>query len=68
MEGCAVIKTFLALFARTPEQLAQHQCDDAHTKALQHAAEAEYHQAMADMYAKRMSRLMLPAFDQETPQ
>ena len=63
-----MIKTFLALFARTPEQLAQHQCDDAHTKALQHTAEAEYHQAMADMYAKRLSRLMLPAFYREESQ
>lgn len=59
---------FFSLFAQTPEQLAQQQYDEAHTKALSHAAEAEYHQAMADMYAKRLARLMLPAAAEEPKQ
>jgi len=62
-----VIKKFMSMFHQTPEQLAQQQLDDAHTKALIHAAEAEYHQAQAEMYSKRMSRLMVPT-NPEVPQ
>ncbi len=59
---------FFSLFAQTPEQLAQQQYDEAHSRALQHAAEAEYHQAMADMYAKRLARLMMPTTTEEPKQ
>lgn len=63
-----MIKNFLSMFRQTPEQLAQQQLDHAHTKALIHTAQAEYHQAQAEMFTKRMSRLMMPTTTPEAPQ
>ena len=53
-----MIENLLSMFRQSPVQLAKQQYDDAHTKALIHTAEAEYHQAQAEMYTKRLARLM----------
>lgn len=50
----------MALFAPTnPAKIEQEQLYEARRELLTHTAAAEYHQAIADMYRKRIDRLTI---------